>query len=189
MEHRAEQLFVMRRKGRGQGQTDVPAEQPPSGQGSWFPPADANPSGPGDCDCAAPQRPRLADCLNSRRRGVLPARNRMTRSTEFDLAVRHGVRAPQRCIVVHARRSDDGLPANSPQVGLIVAKSVGGSVDRHQVARRLRHAASGLLAELDPADRVVIRALPASRTAPFSALEQQLSAGFRRAHELLNGRR
>jgi ribonuclease P protein component len=120
---------------------------------------------------------------------VLPARNRMTRSTEFDLAVRHGVRAPQRCIVVHARRSDDGLPANSPQVGLIVAKSVGGSVDRHQVARRLRHAASGLLAELDPADRVVIRALPASRTAPFSALEQQLSAGFRRAHELLNGRR
>jgi ribonuclease P protein component len=117
---------------------------------------------------------------------VLPARNRMTRSAEFDLAVRHGVRAPQPSIVVHARRPGGGLPGDSPQIGLIVAKSVGGAVDRHRVARLIRHAARGVLAELDPADRIVIRALPASRTTPFPALEQQLLAGVRRAQHILD---
>ena len=184
--HRAEQLLAMRRKGRGQGQTDVPAEQPPAGQGPRFPLADADPCGPGNCDRAAPQGPRHADCLNSRRRGMLPARNRMTRSAEFDLAVRHGVRAPQPSIVVHARRPVGELSVGSPQIGLIVAKSVGGSVDRHRVARLIRHAARGILTELDPADRIVIRALPASRTTPFTALEQQLLTGVRRAQHLLN---
>lgn len=113
---------------------------------------------------------------------MLPAKYRMRRSAEFGLAVRNGVRAPQPTIIVHMRRHATQSMNATPLIGLIVAKSVGGSVDRHRVARRLRHAARLIVDELDPADRVVIRALPSSRTAPSLMLEQQLRAGVRRAH-------
>jgi len=116
---------------------------------------------------------------------VLPARNRMRRSAEFGFAVRSGVRAAQPDLVVHAKRQTDSAAGDSPQIGLIVTKSVGGAVDRHRVARKLRHAARAVLAELDPADRIVIRALPGSRDASSSRLEQQLRAGVRRASNLL----
>jgi len=114
---------------------------------------------------------------------VLPARNRMRRSSDFDLTVKNGVRAAQPDLVVHARRHG-GQPADA-QIGLIVTKSVGGAVERHRVARRIRHAARTLMAELDPADRIVIRALPGSRVAASCQLENQLRAGVRRAHDLM----
>ena len=120
---------------------------------------------------------------------MLPARNRMRRSAEFSLAVKNGVRAAQPDLVVHARRQGGQLPDPAAQVGLIVTKSVGGAVDRHRVARRLRHAARTVIAELDPGDRIVIRALPGSCGAPSSLLERQVKAGVRRAHELMERRR
>jgi ribonuclease P protein component len=116
---------------------------------------------------------------------VLPARYRMTRSTEFGATVNQGVRAVQPDIVVHACRSAD---QSGPKVGLVVAKSVGGSVQRHRVARRLRHVAGAVIAELDPADRIVIRALPSSRHAISARLEQQLRLALKRAR-LLDGPR
>lgn len=88
-------------------------------------------------------------------------------------------------IVVHARRSEQ---SDGPRVGLIVAKSVGGSVQRHRVARRLRHVARSVIGELDPADRIVIRALPSSRYAISATLEQQLRTALTRAR-LLDGAR
>ena len=118
---------------------------------------------------------------------MLPARYRMTRSTEFGATVNQGVRAVQPDIVVHARRSDDSDPGG-PKVGLVVAKSVGSSVQRHRVARRLRHVARSVVADLDPADRVVIRALPSSRYAISARLEQQLRTALKRAR-LLDGAR
>ena len=176
---------VMRRERRGQGQTDIPAEQPSAGQGPWLSVAHADSSGPGDRDRTAPQRPRFSDRLKSRQRTVLPAKYRMRGSAEFGLAVRSGVRAPLSAIVVHARRQADQNLSGAPLIGLIVAKSVGGSVDRHRVARRLRHAARAVVDELRPADRIVIRALPSSRTTATPVLEQQLRAGVRRAHLLM----
>jgi ribonuclease P protein component len=110
----------------------------------------------------------------------------MTRSTEFGATVNHGVRWVQPDIVVHAQRSDgDG---GGPKVGLVVAKSVGSAVQRHRVARRLRHVARTVIADLDPADRVVIRALPSSRHAISARLEQQLRTALKRAR-LLEGAR
>ena len=88
-------------------------------------------------------------------------------------------------IVVHARRCS-GSDRCGPKVGLVVAKSVGSSVHRHRVARRLRHIARSVVADLDPADRVVIRALPSSRYAISARLEQQLRAALERAR-LLDG--
>ena len=83
----------------------------------------------------------------------------MTRSTEFGATVNQGVRAVQPDIVVHAlpirRRSSRG-----PKVGLVVVE-IGGQRGAATpggppaAARRARH-----LDDLDPADRVVIRALP-----------------------------
>jgi ribonuclease P protein component len=48
------------------------------------------------------------------------------------------------------------------------------------VARRLRHVARTVIDELDPADRVVIRALPSSRDAISARLEQELRTALRR---------
>lgn len=120
---------------------------------------------------------------------MLPAKYRMRRSAEFGLAVRSGVRSPQPAIVVHAHRLADQPPNGAPLIGLIVAKSVGGSVDRHRVARQLRHVARAIVGELHPGDRIVVRALPSSRTTATPALEQQLRVGVRRAHHLLEPRR
>jgi ribonuclease P protein component len=111
----------------------------------------------------------------------------MTRSTEFGTTVKQGVRAVQPDIVVHARRFSDAGP-DGPKVGLVVAKTVGNSVQRHRVSRRLRHVARSVIDELDPADRIVIRALPSSRYAISARLEQQLRDALKRAR-LLDGTR
>lgn len=116
---------------------------------------------------------------------MLPARYRMTRSTEFGATVSKGVRAVQPDLVVHTLRLDAGGNEPGPRVGLVVSKSVGNAVQRHRVARRLRHVARGLLADLDPADRVVIRALPGSRHALSARLEQQLRTALRRSRPRL----
>lgn len=83
-------------------------------------------------------------------------------------------------LVVHALRSDASSDPG-PRIGLVVSKAVGTAVQRHRVARRLRHVARNLLQELDPADRVVIRALPSSRHAISARLEQELRTALRRA--------
>jgi ribonuclease P protein component len=111
----------------------------------------------------------------------------MTRSTEFGATVKRGVRTVASDIVIHVRRDETG-PAG-PQVGLIVGKSVGSAVDRHRVSRRLRHVARKVLDELDPAERIVIRALPGSRHATSARLEQQLRDSLRRSHRTVAARR
>jgi ribonuclease P protein component len=104
----------------------------------------------------------------------------MTRSTDFGATVSQGVRAVQPDLVVHALRSHDDGAGNGPRIGLVVAKSVGSAVQRHRVARRLRHVARAVIDELDPTDRVVIRALPSSRYAISARLEQELRTALRR---------
>ncbi|WP_100097955.1 ribonuclease P protein component, partial [Klebsiella pneumoniae] len=83
-------------------------------------------------------------------------------------------------IVVHFRRETDGGDATAPHVGLVVGKPVGSAVERHRVARRLRHVARTILGDLQDSDRLVIRALPSSRTASSARLEQELRRGLRR---------
>jgi ribonuclease P protein component len=111
----------------------------------------------------------------------------MTRSTEFGATVKHGVRAAQPDLVVHLCR-DDG-DATGPRIGLVISKSVGTAVQRHQVARRLRHVAKSVLVDLDARERIVIRALPGSRDAQSARLEQELRSGLKRSHDNLRSRR
>jgi ribonuclease P protein component len=112
---------------------------------------------------------------------VLSARNRMRRSTEFDATVRRGTRTAQADIVVHLRRGADDAGGTAPRIGLVVGKAVGSAVERHRVARRLRHVARTVLGDLEKSDQVVIRALPSSRAASSARLEQELRRGLRRA--------
>lgn len=119
---------------------------------------------------------------------MLPARYRMTRSREFGSTVRNGVRAVERDLVVHVQRCEQPNEPG-PRIGLVVGKSVGSSVQRHRVARRLRHVARNVVTELDPRDRIVIRALPSSRHAILACLEQELRSGLTRAEVLPRGSR
>lgn len=73
----------------------------------------------------------------------------------------------------------EAAAAIPPRVGLIIAKSVGNAVDRHRVARRLRHVAREVLAELEPREQLVIRALPGSSGATSDQLGTQLRTGLR----------
>jgi ribonuclease P protein component len=104
----------------------------------------------------------------------------MTRSTDFGATVSQGVRAVQPDLVVHALRSGIDGCEGEPRIGLVVSKSVGSAVQRHRVARRLRHVARTVIDELDAGDRVVIRALPSSRYAISARLEQELRTALRR---------
>ncbi len=114
----------------------------------------------------------------------------MRRSVDFDAAVKHGVRAVQPDIVVHAQRGSDASgEASGPRVGFIVAKSVGSAVERHRVARRLRHVVRSMLEDLDPAEHLVVRALPTSQQASSATLTTQMQTGLRRAHRLMGSRR
>ena len=114
---------------------------------------------------------------------MLPARNRMRRSTQFDATVKHGIRAVQPDVIVHVRDGNDD-EGNSPRVGLIIGKGVGSAVERHRVARRLRHVARTMLSDFQQSDQVVIRALPSSRRVSSARLEQQLRSALRRCCEL-----
>jgi ribonuclease P protein component len=110
----------------------------------------------------------------------------MTRSTDFDVTVKRGVRAAQPDIVIHARCREETVDARpNPRVGFIVAKSVGSAVQRHRVTRRLRHVARALLDDMGRSEDLVVRALPSSRDAASATLETQLRAGLRRAHKLM----
>ena len=125
---------------------------------------------------------------------MLPARNRMTRSTDFRVTVNRGVRSAQRDIVVHSLAPGFGADAGSsaddaPKVGLVVGKSVGNAVQRHRVSRQLRHASRDVLPELRSGELLVIRALPGSRDAATSTLQDELRVAVRRAHAKSGSRR
>jgi ribonuclease P protein component len=93
------------------------------------------------------------------------------------------MRSVQADVIVHVRRGSTREDGASPRVGLIIAKPVGSAVERHRVARRLRHIARTMLGDLHQSDQVVIRVLPSSRQVSSARLEQQLRRGLRRAFE------
>lgn len=105
----------------------------------------------------------------------------MRRSVEFSTAVRSGARVRRGSLVLHQHPGSEGTAL----VGLIVGKSVGGSVQRHRVSRRLRAQLALRLAALPAGSSTVVRALPAAGTASSAALGADLDAALTR----LAGRR
>jgi ribonuclease P protein component len=101
----------------------------------------------------------------------------MRRSDDFSVVVRAGSRSRRGVLVVHQRRQLTEGPA---LVGLVVGRSVGGSVVRHRVSRRLRAQLAQRLSLLEPGSGTVVRALPESATADSLSLGRDLDAALRR---------
>jgi len=102
----------------------------------------------------------------------------MRRSDDFTSVVRAGARSRRGCLVVHL--SPDLRAGAPPLVGLIVGKTVGGSVVRHRVARRLRGQLAPRLPRLPDGGGVVVRALPDAAEATSARLGSDLDAALDR---------
>jgi ribonuclease P protein component len=101
----------------------------------------------------------------------------MRRSRDFAVVVRDGERTRGGPLIVHQRA---GLANGSPLVGFVVAKSVGGSVQRHRVTRRLRAQVAQRLIALPPGSGTVVRALPGAASADSAELGAGLDHAFAR---------
>jgi ribonuclease P protein component len=115
---------------------------------------------------------------------MLPAAHRLRRSVDFERTVRRGTRAGRSTLVVHLLVPDENVSdpgSGTPQVGFVVSKAVGNSVQRNLVKRRLRAAALGQLSVLPDSARAVVRALPPSAGATYADLDRDLDSCLRRA--------
>jgi ribonuclease P protein component len=110
---------------------------------------------------------------------MLPARYRMRSSAEFSATTRRGRRTRVGDLVIYLGAAEASAP-DTTKIGLVVGRTVGGSVVRHQVSRRLRAQLAGLLDQLPAGSRLVVRALPGAATAVSSTFGRDLELAVRR---------
>ena len=160
-------------------QADLSAEQPPPCQDPRLPVAYAYACRSRDHRRPSAQGPQRSVGLNPTAVGlVVPRANRMRRSGDFTSVVRGGARSRRGPLVVHLRRDvTEGGPA---RVGLVVGKSVGGSVVRHRVTRQLRAQMASRIGSLPAGSGVVIRALPESAGATSAQFSAELDSALAR---------
>ena len=83
---------------------------------------------------------------------------RLTASSDFARATKSGVRVTTEHFVGYLYISPV-TNNDSAKCGLIINKSVGGSVARHRLARKIRHAVAPIIFTLPTGSLLVIRAL------------------------------
>jgi len=93
---------------------------------------------------------------------VLPRHARLTSPNDFARATKSGHRLTSKSLVLYFYAGAEVHPA---RFGLIIGKSVGGSVVRHRVARQIRHSLREYVANFPTGSLVVVRALPNSNKA------------------------
>jgi ribonuclease P protein component len=93
--------------------------------------------------------------------------------------VRRGRRAGRRLLTVHAL-VPEGPVEGSARAGLVVGRTVGGSVVRSRTSRRLRHLLRDRLAGCPGGSRLVVRAAPAAGGASSAELAHDLDAALAR---------
>ena len=89
---------------------------------------------------------------------MLPQGARLTTSSDFARATKSGVRVTTQHFVGYLYTSPV-TNNDSAKCGLIINKTVGGSVKRHRLARKIRHAVAPHIASLPTGSLLVIRAL------------------------------
>ena len=89
---------------------------------------------------------------------MLPVDPRLTSSSDFARATKSGIRVTSHHFVGYLYLSPV-TNDSSAKCGLIISKSVGGSVKRHRVARKVRHAVAPTISSLPTGSLLVIRAL------------------------------
>jgi ribonuclease P protein component len=105
---------------------------------------------------------------------MLPAAHRLRVSGDFTLIQRRGTRISRPTFILSALSRPD-LPT---RVGLSVGKTVGNSVTRHSVSRKLRHVAGRHLTAVPQGTQLVLRALPQAASATSAELESDLEAAL-----------
>jgi ribonuclease P protein component len=106
---------------------------------------------------------------------VLPVDARLTSSSDFARATKSGTRVTSQHFVGYLYLSPVTNEA-SAKCGLIISKSVGGSVKRHRVARKVRHAVAPQITSLPTGSLLVIRALTQGGDSDISAEITELIA-------------
>ena len=101
---------------------------------------------------------------------MLPKSARLTTSEDFAQATKSGSRLTTENLVgyLYIKPATNNCEPTGARSGLIVNKSVGGSVKRHRIARQIRHDIAPLILKLPTNSLLVIRAL---RQAPSFTTE------------------
>jgi ribonuclease P protein component len=95
---------------------------------------------------------------------VLPKKARLTTSEDFAKATKSGLRLTSSNLVGYLYISPAITPAVSAKCGLIINKSVGGSVTRHRIARQLRHDLAPIVDTFPTNSLFVVRVLKSAPT-------------------------
>ena len=93
---------------------------------------------------------------------MLPLSARLTSPQDFARTTKSGLRVTSQHFVGYLYVN----PASNdqPRAGLIIGKSVGGSVRRHRVSRQIRHAIAAHLSSFPQGSLIVIRGLKLDAT-------------------------
>jgi len=86
---------------------------------------------------------------------VLAKSARLTESADFARATKSGLRFSTQNFVGYLYPTNLDQPARA---GLIISKNVGGSVTRHRIARKARHALRDVYSQLPTGGLLVVRA-------------------------------
>lgn len=98
---------------------------------------------------------------------------RISNSADFAKATKSGLRSTTNSLVGYLHLSNSN---QTPRCGLIINKSVGNSVARHNVARKIRHIIAANLTSLPTGSLFVVRALPAASAADLKSEATDLIA-------------
>ena len=114
---------------------------------------------------------------------MLAKANRITTADDYKGVVRRGRRYVTAHFVTYVRSGPEVQTsgARGARFGFIVAKTVGGAVQRNRVRRRLKAACLALLDRVPPGNDVVIRALPGSSEASWEILRSEISESLERS--------
>ena len=107
---------------------------------------------------------------------MLAASARLHKSKQISAAMKSGKRSTSKLLVIFVAKGD----SIDTKVAFAVGKTVGNSVVRHKVTRRLRHILSQELPHFPPGCHVVVRALPGSANASFDQLKENLEFALRK---------
>jgi ribonuclease P protein component len=77
--------------------------------------------------------------------------------------------------------------SSNARVGFVVGRTVGNSVVRHRVTRRLRHLFRARLGTVEPGCALVVRALPPAAAATSAELGKDIDAALRRLPIAVDG--
>ena len=108
---------------------------------------------------------------------MLAQPHRVVRAEDFRATMRRGKRVTTDHAIVYFAQRAGSEPA---RFGFVVAKTVGGSVTRNLLRRRLRSIAHELVAQGVDGTDIVVRPLPGSEKLSWSSLHEEITSGIQK---------